>query len=109
MNRRVPSLFGLYDMFLGDATYLELLERSARTLAVHLGDYDARYWSYCDLVRRIASPAHHKLHIAQMGELVAITGMGEFADFAEHPCDCEASGLNRVLVVAGKESDTVIV
>lgn len=116
MNGWVFALFGLYDMSLVDATYAEPFERSVSTLAAHLADYDAGYWSYYDLERRIASPAYHKLHVAQMEELAAITGMGEFADFAKRLRGYETDGLNRARAVARKvvqklseKSDAVIV
>lgn len=116
MNGWVFSLFGLYDISLGDCSYAEDFECSARSLAAHLGDYDAGFWSYYDLEHRMASPAYHKLHIAQMEELAAITGMTEFSTFAEKLSRYQGVGLNRVRAVARKvgqklteKSDAVIV
>lgn len=116
MNGWVFSLFGLYDMSLTDDSYAENFERSARTLAEHLGDYDAGFWSYYDLERRMASPAYHKLHIAQMEALAAITDMTEFSAFAERLSRYQGSGLNRARAIVRKvgqklteKSDAVIV
>lgn len=116
MNGWVFSLFGLYDMSLTDDSYAESFVCSAGTLAEHLGDYDAGFWSYYDLEHRMASPAYHKLHIAQMEELAAITGMTEFSAFAEKLSRYQGVGLNRVRAVARKvgqklteKSDAVIV
>lgn len=116
MNGWAFSLFGLYDISLVDASCSKPFEKSTRTLAAHLGDYDAGYWSYYDLERRIASPAYHGLHITQMEEFAAATGMGEFASFAERLRGYQKSGLNRTRAVARKvsqklteKSDTVIV
>lgn len=103
-------------MSLTDDSYVENFERSARTLAEHLGDYDAGFWSYYDLERRMASPAYHKLHIAQMEALAAITDMTEFSAFAERLSRYQGSGLNRARAIVRKvgqklteKSDAVIV
>lgn len=116
MNGWAFSLFGLYDMSLADCSYVEDFECSTRSLAAHLGDYDAGFWSYYDLERRMASPAYHKLHIAQMEELAAITGMKEFSAFSEKLSRYQNSGLNRARAIVRKvgqklteKSDAVIV
>lgn len=56
MNGWVFSLFGLYDASLVDARFAGPFKHSAETLACHLDDYDAGFWSYYDQERRIASP-----------------------------------------------------
>lgn len=116
MNGWIFSLFGLYDISLVDASYVEAFQCSARTFAAHLGDYDAGYWSYYDLERRIASPAYHELHIAQLEELATITNMPEFEEFAKKLARYQENGLNRVRAIARKvgqkfaeKSDAVIV
>lgn len=82
MNGWIFSLFGLYDLALADPSFRDSFTLSAATLAAHLDDYDAGFWTYYDLERRIASPAYHTLHIAQLKVLANLTSDGRFADKA---------------------------
>lgn len=116
MNGWVFSLFGLYDASLADPFFAEAFRWSAETLARHLDDYDAGYWSLYDLERRVASPAYHTLHIAQLRTMARITGDGRFAEKAERFERYGRRSLNRARAVAGKvaqklaeRSDAVIV
>ena len=116
MNGWVFSLFGLYDASLVDPSFKEGFQLSADTLARHLDDYDAGYWSFYDLERRIASPAYHALHVAQLRAMALIT---EESRFAEKAAQFERYGrrrFNRVRAIAGKvvqkiteKSDAVVV
>lgn len=83
LNGWIFSLFGLYDASLVDAYFEEPFLRSVGTLESHLGDYDAGFWSYYDLEKRIASPAYHSLHISQLQVLFDLTGRSAFAEAAE--------------------------
>lgn len=116
LNGWVFSLFGLYDMSLADASYAEAFGRSLRTLAAHLDEYDAGYWSYYDLEHRMASPAYHALHIAQLEELSAIVGDERFFEFANRLNCYQGNGFNRLRAIGCKvmqklaeKSDAVIV
>ena len=116
MNGWVFSLFGLYDASLVDARFAGPFERSADTLARHLGEYDAGYWSYYDLERRIASPAYHHLHIAQLRAMADLTDDARFAAKAEAYERYQESPANRRKAIARKalqklteKSDAVIV
>ena len=116
MNGWVFSLFGLYDASLADARFVGPFERSAETLACHLDDYDAGFWSYYDLERRIASPAYHHLHIAQLRAMTDLTGDARFAAKAETYERYRESPSNRRKAIAKKalqklteKSDAVIV
>ncbi len=116
MNGWVFSLFGLYDASLADGSFLEPFSLSSRTLACHLDDYDNGYWSLYDLERRLASPAYHTLHIAQLRAMAELTGDDRFSDKAERFEDYAAKRANRIRAVASKvaqklteKSDAVIV
>ena len=69
-------LFRLYDFWLsfGDRETYRLFEQSLSTLLVHLGEYDAGYWSYYDVEKRLASPFYHDLHIHQLEALAVVEG-----------------------------------
>lgn len=116
MNGWVFSLFGLYDASLVEPSFKEDFQRSADTLARHLDDYDAGYWSLYDLEGRIASPAYHTLHVAQLRTMAQITGDGRFAEKAAQFEQYGRRRLNRVRAIAEKvaqkiteKSDAVIV
>lgn len=116
MNGWIFSLFGLYDASLADNSFCEPFSLSSRTLARHLDDYDCGYWSLYDLERRIASPAYHTLHIAQLRAMAKLTGGDRFSDKAKHFESYAAKHINRIRAIVGKvaqklteESDAVIV
>ncbi len=115
MNGWIFSLFGLYDLSVADPSFKEAFLRSAETLASHLDDYDAGYWSYYDLERRIASPAYHKLHIAQLGVLSELTGDRRFSDkaavyrsYQDRPSNRRKAILHKVGQKLTEHSDAVI-
>jgi len=74
LNGWIFALFGLYDFWLafGDKQTYRLFKQSLNTLLVHLGEYDAGYWSYYDVEKRLASPFYHDLHIHQLEALAAV-------------------------------------
>ena len=116
MNGWIFSLFGLYDASLVDASFKEWFIQSADTLARHLNDYDSGYWSLYDLERRIASPAYHALHIAQLRIMAELTGEACFAAKAERFEGYAIRRTNRFRAVSGKvvqklteKSDAVVV
>lgn len=116
MNGWVFSLFGLYDASLADGSFREPFSLSSQTLANHLDDYDSGYWSLYDLERRIASPAYHTLHIAQLRAMAELAGDDRFSDKAERFEGYAAKRVNRIRAIAGKvaqklteKSDAVIV
>lgn len=116
MNGWMFSLFGLYDASLVEPSFGESFALSADTLARHLDDYDAGYWSLYDLERRIASPAYHALHIAQLRVMEELAGDTRFATKAARFEGYAEKGANRFCAVAGKvfqkvteKSDAVVV
>lgn len=116
MNGWIFSLFGLYDGALVDERFEDPFKRSAETLAKHLDDYDAGYWTYYDLEHRIASPAYHKLHIAQLRAMADLTGDVRFTAKADVYERYQGSSNNRRKAIFKKalqklteKSDAVIV
>lgn len=116
MNGWIFSLFGLYDAALVDERFEDPFKRSAETLAKHLDDYDAGYWTYYDLEHRIASPAYHKLHIAQLRAMADLTGDVRFTANADVYERYQGSSNNRRKAIFKKalqklteKSDAVIV
>lgn len=80
LNGWVFSLFGLYDLLLatGHAIAGETLTSTVATLVAMLPRYDAKFWSYYDLRRHLASPFYHKIHIGQLRALASA-----FPDYGE--------------------------
>ena len=117
MNGWIFSLFGLYDAALLDPRkYAEPLSKTIQTLKAHLSDYDTGFWSRYDLSGRIASPAYHTLHIAQLQVLRVLTGETAFDDFAARLIRYEKSKFNRALAIGCKivqklleKSDAVLI
>lgn len=116
MNGWIFSLFGLYDASLVDERFSEPFKRSAATLAQHLLDYDAGFWTYYDLEHRIASPAYHSLHIAQLKVLAELSGKDVFSNTADKFERYESKTANKRKAILRKaiqkiieKSDAVIV
>ena len=99
-----------------DERFEEPFRRSAETLTKHLDDYDAGYWTYYDLEHRIASPAYHELHIAQLRAMADLTGDVRFTTKADLYERYQWSSSNRRKAIFKKalqklteKSDAVIV
>lgn len=116
MNGWIFSLFGLYDATLINSEFEVPFHKSCDTLARHLNNYDNGYWSLYDLERRIASPAYHTLHIAQLQVLSKLSGDERFFKKAELFRKYSTKNVNRFRAIAKKiiqkiteKSDAVIV
>lgn len=116
LNGWIFSLFGLYDASLFESSYKKIFIRSSETLAKHLDNYDSGYWSLYDLERRIASPAYHRLHIAQLHVLFEMTGDIRFIERSKKFEQYTKKRINEFRAVSGKivqklkeNSDAVIV
>ena len=79
LNGFIWALWGIYEYALvsNDAYAGELFSKGVATLEARLYDYDTGYWSLYDLapnrMRTLASPFYHRLHIAQLKVMHAIT------------------------------------
>lgn len=102
MNGWIFSLFGLYDMSLADPSYRDIFLKSADTLRKTIDNYDNGYWSIYDLEKRIASPAYHELHIAQLNVMYDLTGFKEFKDKALRFSEYQKKQSNKTRAIAKK-------
>ena len=50
-----------------------LLDNGIRSLKEHLPEYDAKFWSYYDAKRYLASPAYHRAHVDLLTKLHSAT------------------------------------
>lgn len=98
LNGWVFALFGLYDFWLAfrDGEALALFRRSLNTLARHLSEYDAGYWTFYDYNGHLASPFYHDLHIHQMAALAMVDDNPIFATYYNRWLDYRYSLLRRV-------------
>ena len=116
MNGWIFSLFGLYDASLVEPRFKPAFELSSVTLARHLDDYDSGYWSLYDLERRIASPAYHQLHIAQLRAMADLTSdarfgskAGKYEAYLSKPFNKKKAIAKKALQKLAEKSDAVIV
>lgn len=116
LNGWIFSLFGLYDASLVDKRFSDPFSQSLSTLASHLSDYDTGYWSYYDLEKRIASPAYHSLHVAQLKALTDLSGNESFMEMANTYEQYQKQSGNRLRAIAKKavqklseKSDAVVI
>lgn len=116
LNGWIFSLFGLYDASLVDKRFSDPFSQSLSTLASHLSDYDTGYWSYYDLEKRIASPAYHSLHVAQLKALTDLSGNESFMEMANTYEQYQRHSGNRLRAIAKKavqklseKSDAVVI
>ena len=116
LNGWVFSIFGLLDAALVAEEYAAPLERTLDTLETTLASYDTGYWSYYDLSGRIASPAYHTLHVAQLEVLADVTGRETFQQWADRFGRHGSSASNRRRAIMKKviqklteKSDAVVV
>ena len=89
LNGFIWSAWGVYDYFLatGDARAQDLFEQAVRTLEANLEHYDVGFWSLYEqsgtLLKMMASPFYHRLHIVQLEVLYRLTGKDIFKRYAE--------------------------
>ncbi len=89
LNGFIWATWGVYDYYLAmqERTARELFESAVGTLLHNLERYDMGYWSLYELagtrMPMVASPFYHRLHIAQLRIMHALTGKQKFAEFAE--------------------------
>lgn len=89
LNGFIWALWGIYDFFLvtKDAESEKLFLQAIETLKIHLGDYDAGFWSLYEQsgtrLKMMASPFYHRLHIVQLQVMARLSGEKIFRDYAE--------------------------
>jgi hypothetical protein len=68
LNGWINGIYGLYDFLLIEQSesVAATLESTVEALVRYLPRFEARYWSYYDTHRNLASPYYHDRHIAQL-------------------------------------------
>lgn len=71
LNGWISALFGVYDVLLliDHVEIRDALEASLQALIIELPTYDAKYWSFYDSSRSLASPYYHRVHVTQLRAL----------------------------------------
>jgi hypothetical protein len=106
LNGWINGIYGLYDLLLMDhADPLgEKLDSTLAALVSYLPRFDAKYWSYYDTARNLASPYYHARHIAQLSacELTFPEYGPRWRDMRQELERQASSGLRRLRAVATK-------
>ena len=88
LNGFIWASWGVYDFFLatGSPKGHELFKQALETLVANLHRYDIGFWSLYEhsgtILKMVASPFYHALHIVQLKVLYALTGQEIFQKFA---------------------------
>jgi heparosan-N-sulfate-glucuronate 5-epimerase len=105
LNGWIYALWGVRDVAvgLGSAEAAVLLDESVRALLATLDEYDTGWWSRYSLWadgRDLAKPFYHRIHVAQLEALHALTAVPEFAAVAARwrEYDTRAGAARAVLV-----------
>jgi len=108
LNGFIWASWGIYDFYLatGDSKAKLLFSKVINTLEANLKDFDIGYWSLYEqsgtLLKMIASPFYHKLHIVQLHVLHRITGIQYFREVADKWEGYQASRWKRSLSLGYK-------
>ncbi len=108
LNGFIWASWGIYDIYLatGDSRAKDLFTAAINTLETNLNDFDIGYWSLYEqsgtLLKMIASPFYHKLHIVQLNVLFMITGITVFQQYAAKWEEYQSSLFKRSLSLGYK-------
>lgn len=85
LNGWIFAIFGLFDYLKisSDEEKSETFNKTIRSIAMHLHDFDNGYWSMYDNDRIITSPFYHDLHIVMLRVLYDLFGVAEFNLYSE--------------------------
>ena len=85
LNGWIFAWFGLFDYVKvsnDNSFYKGILNKSKDTLIDMLPKFSTKYWSLYDIRGNFASPFYHRLHIAQLEAMYAITSDKSFLDYS---------------------------
>lgn len=104
LNGWIFSLWGLLDYrkATGDKEVADVLSRTLATLERDLPTYDLGYWSRYEDGPRIASPFYHRLHVAQLRVMYALTGREVYRRYARRWDRMAHNPLYRAIAFARK-------
>jgi len=83
LNGWIFAVFGLFDYIKisGDEKKKDVLNKTIRSIAIHLHDFDNGYWSKYNMEGMITSLFYHNLHIAQLNVLYNIFELEELKNY----------------------------
>jgi hypothetical protein len=108
LNGFIWALWGVYDYGLatGDAEAQSLFRQGVQSLKHRLPGYDWGHWSLYEmsgtLLKMVASPFYHRLHIAQLRATERLTGEALLGDYAQRWEGYLHSGWRRRRALAHK-------
>jgi heparosan-N-sulfate-glucuronate 5-epimerase len=89
LNGFIWAAWGVYDYFLATQSPAarDLFAQAVATLRANLDRYDLGFWSLYEqsdtLLRMVASPFYHRLHVVQLRIMYRLTGDEVFARYAD--------------------------
>ncbi|HEU5243436.1 MAG TPA: D-glucuronyl C5-epimerase family protein [Gaiellaceae bacterium] len=109
LNGWIYALWGVRDVAVGldSAEAAALFDESVQALLATLDEYDTGWWSRYSLWadgRDLAKPFYHRIHVAQLEALHALTGIPEFATVAARWRKYDTRGAAaRAVLAKGRE------
>jgi hypothetical protein len=110
LNGFIWASWGIYDFGLAtrDARARDLFLTVTRTLLRSLEQYDLGFWSLYEqsgtLLKMVASPFYHHLHIVQLRIMRLMTGEAKFLEFADRWEDYTRSPAKRAAALCYKSA-----
>jgi len=110
LNGFVWASWGVYDFMLatGDERAKRQFTKFTRTLLRNLDDYDFRFWSLYEqsgtLLKMVASPFYHRLHIVQLRIMQRMTGEAKFGEVADRWQEYAESRVKRMAALCYKSA-----
>lgn len=110
LNGWIFSIWGIWDycVYFKNGRYEELLKRTLDSLEDLLPEFDAGYWSLYTIDGRICSPFYHKLHIAQLEAMNALTGDDIYLEYADKWRDYLNNGMCYIYAFVKKVLQKII-
>lgn len=108
LNGFLWTLWGVWDYYLltREKSALELFEKCSKTIEKNLPRYDSGFWSLYDLsegvLRMIASPFYHRLHIVQLQVTKKLASDPVFGEYAERWAGYEKNPIYRISALVYK-------
>jgi len=110
LNGFLWAAWGVYDFVLatGDERARELFARVTRTLVRNVERYDLGFWSLYEqsgtMLKMVASPFYHRLHIVQLRMTRRMTGEEKFGQVADGWEEYARSRMKRAIALGYKSA-----
>lgn len=85
LNGWIFAWWGLFDLtraLNNNVLYVDILNQSLNSIERYLPKFSSNTWSYYDVNHTLTSPFYHRLHIAQMQAMFALTKRPIFEEYA---------------------------